>query len=187
MATCREVIERAYRMANYVALGASPTSTEIDHSLPVLQALFDEWVSGGMFGRLTDKLVDADYTALEGQRVVATDGAVITIADTYACNGTEGNDRPPYDLSLIEVWDGTTRNVWLYDRTGWTDIAALTIDGDCPLSTRGFDGLAACVATRIDGTQGFIPPSVASAAAAFRLSLSYKSGSERAPRSAVYY
>lgn len=187
MATCRDVITRAHRMCNYTAINSTPTSPETDFALVALQSLFDGWVSAGMFGRLTDVLADADYTALEGERVVVSGGAVITIPDTYALDGDEGDDRPPYDLSLIEVQDGATRNVWLYDRNDWVDIAALTIDGTCPLATRGIQGLAACLATELDGPKGFIPDTVVKSARMFLFGLSYKSGSERAPRTAVYF
>ena len=111
----------------------------------------------------------------------------ITIPDTYSSCGQEGGDRPPYDLSLIEVLNAGTRNVWLYDRTGWADIANLGLTDECPLSSRGAHGLAAVLATEIDGPQGFIPDTVRASAAAFLRSLSYKGGSEHPVVAGVYF
>jgi hypothetical protein len=187
MATCQEVITRAHRMCNWRAIGSDPTTAESNFALPALQSIFDGWVMNGMFGRLTDKLVTEDYTALEGQRVVVSGSATVTIPTTYSFCGEEGSDRPPYDLSLIEVQDGATRNVWLYDRNEWVDIAELTIDGDCPLSGRNLHGLAAVLATEIDGPQGFIPDTVRASAQQFLRQLAWKNGSQRPPRTAEYF
>ena len=86
-----------------------------------------------------------------------------------------------------EVLDGATRNLWLYDRNGWVDVAALEAADECPLSHRGVHGLAACLATEIDGPKGFIPETVTASAAAFMRSLSFKGGSTRPEPEAVYF
>lgn len=187
MATCGDVIAHAFHICNWRGLSESPTDAENAFALSALQGMLDRWVAGGMFGRLNDKLVAADYTALEGDRVVKSGTPAVTIPDTYACDGSEGTDRPPYDLSLIEVQGVSGRNVWLYDRTAWVDIAALALDDDCPLASRGLNGLAGCLAMEIAGSQGDVPDMAQRAASQFMAGLSYKTGSERAPRQALYY
>lgn len=188
MATCRDVIYRAYRLSGIVGVSDDPTAEEAVFGMGALQSLFDDWVVSGMFGRLTDKLVTDDHTALEQQRVVVASGSpTITIPDTYSFCGEVGSDRTPYDLSLIEVQNGATRNVWIYDR-GWADIAALAIGDACPLSNRGINGLAGVLARSAMGPfTAEVSPFVAREAMRFLGQLSYKSGSERPARADVYF
>lgn len=187
MATCRDVIYRAYRLAGIVGLGDDPDAEEADFGMDALQSMFDAWVSGGMFGRLTDVYKTVAYTAKEGERVHTSGSPTITIPDTYAEDGEAGTDRAPYDLSLIEVQDGATRNRWLYDRNDWVDLVGLTLGSTCPLADRGINGFAASLAMEIAGPFGDIPSRVFQSAAAFKQGLSYKLGSTRPPRVTSYF
>ncbi|SLK03745.1 hypothetical protein [Novosphingobium mathurense] len=187
MATCRDVVSKAYRLAGIVALGDDPTADEADLGMEALQSMFDTWVSGGMFGRLTDVYKTAAYTALEGERVQTSGSPTITIPTTYAEDGQAGTDRPPYDLALIEVQDGSTRNRWLYDRSGWVDLVGLTLNSTCPLADRGLNGFAACLAEEIAGPFGDIPARLRLSASGFRQAISYKLGSTRPARTAQYF
>ena len=187
MATCSEVVIRAYRMG-LVPLAATPTTEEQAFGLETLQSMFDTWVATGMFGRLTDVYKTAAYTAKEGERVHTSGSPTITIPSTYAFDGDAGTDRPPYDLSLIEVQDGATRNVWLYDRSAWVDLVGLTTSDDCPLTDRGLNGLCACLALEMSGPHGDpLPNSVRVSAALFKQALSYKTGSDDRPRTNEYF
>lgn len=188
MTTCRDIVTRAYRMAGIIGLSESPETSEAEEGLVALQSMFDTWVAGGMFGRLTDVYKTAAYTAREGERVHTSGSPTITIPSTYAQDGEEGTDRTPYDLSLIEVQDGATRNVWVYDRSAWVDLKGLTLSSTCPFAERGESGLAACLAITLADTFGApIGRSVSSAAAAYRQALSYKLGSERPGREQVFF
>lgn len=153
-----------------------------------LKALFQTWVANGMFGRLTDVYKTVAYTAREGERVHTSGSPVITIPTTYRADGEPGTDRPPYDLSLIEVQDGATRKTWLYDRSAWVDLQALTLASDCPLAERGIQGLSACVADEIlSYVDRELPESAKRSAFRFRHALSYKLGSDRPARVAEFY
>lgn len=190
MATCNEVVIRALRTAGVVGLSDVPTADEVDYGMECLQGLFDTWVHAGMFGRLKDVRTEVAYTAKEQERVVAIGGAVVTIPTAYAENGKDGDDRPPYDLSLIEVQSGSTRNVWLYDRNGWVDLLGLELTDQCPLAARGLHGLSCCVAQTMTGpfgAQSDLRRDTRLAAAAFKQALSYKTGSDARPRETEYF
>lgn len=188
MTTCADVIARAYAALGVVGLGETSEAEESAYAMPALQSLFDTWVANGMFGRLTDVYKTSAYTAKEGERVHTSGSPTITIPTTYAYDGTIGADRPPYDLSLIEVQDGNTRNRWLYDRSAWVDIAGLATSDTCPLAERGLHGLACCLADLIAGpTRGQLTPEDKAAAFSFKQALSYKTGSARPPRTAEYF
>lgn len=188
MATCRAIVEKALVTAAIVPIGDTPEADEADYGMGCLQGLFDVWVAGGMFGRLTDVYETAAYTAKEGERVHTSGSPVVTIPDTYAEDGEAGTDRPPYDLSLIEVQDGATRNVWLYDRNDWVDLRGLVLADTCPLSDRGEHGLACCVAELAVAPFGReLPRSVVLAAATFKQAISHKYGSTRPARTNDYF
>lgn len=188
--TCRSIITRAYQLGGIVALGVTPKAKETDIGLEVLQALYDGWVHGGMFGTLKDVLATENYTALENERVRHSSSYTITIPTTYDDDGTEGTDRPPYDLSVIETFNLTTsaHAIKLWDRNSWVTISDITIDGDAPLSDRGAPGLSACLAQDLCDTFGKpVPANVQRLATTFKFALSYKLGSTRAPRTAEYF
>lgn len=184
--TCRDVIYRAYGLPGVVR-NDDPSADEADWGLTGLQSMFDTWVAGGMFGRLNDVYTTAAYTALEGDRVFASGSPTITIPTTYADDGTEGTDRAPYDLSLIDVTNGATHNVWLYDRDAWVDLKGLTLGSSCPLAERGLNGLAACLAIEIADPAWSLTRSVNVAAFNFKTALSYKLGSTRPGREQTYF
>lgn len=188
MATCRDVVTRALRLSGVIGLTEDPPGEEAVFGMDALSSLFLQWAASGMFGRLEDVYVSAAYTAHEWERVHTTGSPTITIPDTFDFDGEEGDARPPYDLSLIEVQDGSDRNVWLYDRSDWVDLNALDLNAECPLSTRGVNGLAACLATSANGPfMAEVPPLVMREALKFLQTITFKAGSTRKPRVSEYY
>lgn len=189
MTTCRDVVSQALHVTGIVGVGEDPDAAEATLGMDALQGMFDHWVANGMFGRLTDVYKTVDYTARERERVHVSGSPTITIPTTYREDGEEGTDRPPYDLSLIEVQSGSTRAVWLYDRSAWVNLVGLTLNSTCPLAdTRGKFGFACCLAEHFTGFAGAsIPPQVMRAAQQFRHGLSYKLGSDRPAQTAEYF
>jgi len=183
MATCRDVITQALQQSRIAALGDAPEDSEITFGLTVLQSLFDNWVSSGMFGRMKDVYKTIDYTAQEQDRVITSGSPTITIPDAFGDDDKVGTTRPPYDLSLIEVV-GATRKVWLYDTNGWVDINALALGDTCPLARRG--NLAAVLALEIHGPFKDAPH-IQKAAGNFLSVISLKHGTTSRPRTAEYY
>lgn len=181
MATCRDVIVRALRMTGVIGRGDEPEADEAQDAMIVLQSLYDQWLIGGMFGRLRDTYETGDYDAQAGQRVFVTDGVVTLPVITDEC--------PWRDLAAIEVNDDNGRKVWLWDRTEWVRIDNLTMDDEAPLAERGMNGLAACLAMACAEEYGnvLMGAGVVAQANAFRSALFYKMGSTQDIVPGVYF
>lgn len=172
MATCRDIVSRALHMARVVDREDDPTAAELRDGLTVLQTLYDQWLVGGMFGRLTDVYESDSYEASEGQRIFLDTGTVTL--------PTEIDDRKPRDLVAIEAFDSEGRRAWIWDRTAWVRIDSLADSDDAPLAERGVNGLAACVALNYAEEFGAeVTANVLRQCAAFKTALSYKFGSQR--------
>jgi hypothetical protein len=161
MATCLDIITHALKLTKVLPSGGTPSAAETADGLACLQSLYDGFVSGGMFGKLTDLYLTEDTDAQEGYRyyvpagitlTAATNDYVPTTGDFYSERdyGSEcvGDTRQPRDLAIYESLTSTgTRTVKLYDRTAWVDLLDLASTDTAPLSSRGAMGLAACLAT----------------------------------------
>ena len=160
-------------MAAVLDRDEDPSAAEMRDGLTVLQSLYDGWLHGGMFGRLTDVYEPGDYEAGEGERVYIEDGTVTL--------PTEIDDRKPRDLVAIEVFDDDGRKAWVWDRNAWVRIDSLTENDAAPLAARGMNGLAACVAVNYveEFGEGTITQSMVRQCGQFKAALSYKFGSER--------
>jgi hypothetical protein len=189
MATCRDIITYAMRQAKVLASGDDPTADELSDGLVALQSLYDGWVSTGMFGRLTDRYESADYTAEEGQRIIAPAGVTITIPDTIDTD-PNSDERAPRDLSVIETLVNGVRAVQIWDRTGWVSLLDLEAASQAPLASRGAWGLAATLAvsgafaTMFGGEPG---PDVRMAALRFQNGVAAKFGSTRDSIAGSYF
>jgi hypothetical protein len=160
MATCLDIITLAMKQCRILPSGGTPSAAETEDGMTALQALYDEWRTGGMFGTLCDVYLTDDADAQEGKRYYVPAGVTLTDAtndyvpqygDAYTeCDYASGigSTRQPRDMALYEVVksDGT-QTAKLYDRTQWVDLLDLTSSDIAPLSGRGASGLAACLAT----------------------------------------
>lgn len=187
MTTVRDVVKLALQQARVVGIGRDPKASEAEAGLTAFQSMLDQWVANGMFGRLTDVYETANYTASEGERVIAPTAITVTFPTSLddECNG---GTRAPYDLSLIETVLNGTRVVKLYDRTGWVNLLGLTLGSNAPLAGRGLAGLAACVArsyAEMFGAQ--LGPNTMALALQFQGMISHKFGTERPKEAACYY
>jgi hypothetical protein len=175
MATCRDIVTRALRMTGVVPREDDPTAPELRDGLTVLQTLYDSWLTGGMFGRLTDVYEPGSYEAGEGERVFLDTGGTLTLPTEI------DSDRKPRDLVAIEGFvSGGTRVAYIWDRTAWVQITDLAEADEAPLSNRGVNGLAACLAVAYADEFGpQVGPGVLMQCRSFKTALSYKFGSER--------
>ena len=168
--TCRDIVTRALVMTGVVARGDQPEAEELQDGMAVLQSLYDQWFTGGMFGRLNDKYEDGDYDLEAGQRAYVSDG-VATLPDF---TDTDCRWR---DLAAIEVFDNNGRRAYLWDRTDWVRIDALEATDRAPLSDRGMNGLAACVAMNYAEEFGAqVGPGAVKQASSFKYALAIKTG-----------
>lgn len=182
MATVRDIVTRALRMTGVIDREDDPTAAELRDGMTVLQTLYDGWLTGGMFGRLTDVYESGSYEAEEGQRVFLDSGTLTlpTLID---------NERKPRDLVAIEAFvTGGARTAYIWDRTAWVQINDLDDDAAAPLADRGSNGLAACVAVAyVEEFGGQVGPGTLMQCRNFKMALSYKFGSEREPSTQVAY
>lgn len=202
-ATCLDIITDAMKLAGILRSGGSPKAAEADDGMVCLQALYDEWIAGGMFGKLTNCYLTADTDAQEGYRYYVPAGVTLTAAtndyvpqygDSYSeCDYASGigYTRQPRDLALYEVVDSTgSRSVKLYDRTQWVDLLDLTTASISPLASRGRTGLAAALATSgaFLAMFGVTPnPATVVKARQFTGNLMNKSGSTQDDPPGTYY
>lgn len=160
MATCLDIITSAMKLCRVLESGGAPSAEEAEDGMTALQSLYDEWRTGGMFGTLKDVYLAADANAQEGRRYFLTSGTVLTDAtndyvsqcgDVYTeCDYASGigRVRQPRDMAFYEVVESDgTQTAKLYDRTAWVDLLGLGLSDIAPLSGRGANGLAACLAT----------------------------------------
>lgn len=191
-ATCLDIITSALKLARVIPSGGAPSAAETEDGMDCLQSLYDEWVAGGMFGKLADQYLTASDTAQEGHRYLLASGVTLTEPITISAeDSADGVARQPRDLALYEsLTDTGTRTVRLYDRTQWVDLLDLASADIAPLSSRGKMGLAACLATSGAFASMFgsvSDPDVRAAANRFRASLSYKLGTTRDRTASEYF
>lgn len=179
--TCRDIVTRALRMAGIVPRTDEPEAAEMRDGMTALQSLYDSWLTGGMFGRLKDVYEAGDYEAGEGERVFL-DSGTLTLP-------SEIDDRKPRDLVAIEGFvAGGARTAYIWDRTAWVQINDLAEEDEAPLSSRGANGLAACVAIAYaDEFGASVGPGTLMQCRNFKTALSYKMGSERETSVGTYY
>ena len=90
------------------------------------------------------------------------------------------NDRKPRDLAAVEYFVDGVRQAYVWDRNAWVRIDDVEAADEAPLSGRGRNGLAACVAKHyVDEFGGAITAGIALQARNFQMALSLKYGAER--------
>lgn len=179
--TCRSIVSRAMRMTGILGRTEDAEAEELRDGMLVLQSLYDQWLIGGMFGRLQDVYEDGDYDAQPGQRVYVNDGTATLpdITDT---------DCRWHDLAAIEIYDTAGRKVWLWDRNAWVRLDGLEPGDNAPLSDRGANGLAACLALLYAEEFGAqMSAGVLTQARTFKYGLSLKLGTSQAVASGQYF
>lgn len=196
MASCREVITRAYRKLNAVALGDDLPAEEAESGLVALQSIYDELVLEGVFGRVIPTRVSESAEAEENTRIFNTTGSSITItlpeevSEDETSSGLtldDGGERPPRDFTVVSIAGGGN---YLYSqpRGAWDAINSLTLDSFAPLSERGADGLACLLAVTVADDVPAAPSALTvQRALSFRSRLSVRTGVERAPVQAEYF
>jgi hypothetical protein len=185
MATCNDIIRRAYHMAKIVPMGEAPSADEAEFGMDALKSMYDGWVEGGMFGRLTDVYKMVAYEAKEQERVI-TPAAVITLPTVI--ESVEG-ERAPRELSCIVTIVGGVQTSQVYHKGAWVTLNGLDLMDEAPLSDRSAFGLSAALALMIAETfqQGAVSGSVAAMARQYLGSLSMKLGATPRPSETVYF
>jgi hypothetical protein len=186
--TCREIIAEALEENGMRGLGDTADSYEADRGLNRLQAMWNAGVEQGLFGRVTEYLADANYTAEEGQRIYSA-GYTITLPTTIVDDDT-GEDRRPRDFAMIQVVNAATDpQISLYDahEAEWKRIDNLSLDGECPFGRRYRHGLVSALALNMAPLGGQVRDVTASYAASLRTALSLRMSAPRRPADVDFY
>jgi hypothetical protein len=217
MATCRDIITKAYRRIGIVAAGSQPSSALAQDGLDALKSQYTAWVAQGVFGRFRDyRLTASAYTALEQDRisVAENNSATVSLPDSITqewvpCEGAFAGDygfvargaggyiqtvteRPPRDMSCVLVTtlcDCVTK-IFVYDgaKARWQEITALELNDEAPLSTRFAKGLADTLAGNLADSYGQeAAPKLVADILAFNSTLSHKWDRPRVPTIGSYF
>lgn len=189
MTTCREIIADALGEIGVIGEGQTPTAAATANALPVLQSIYDGWVSAGTFGRATEVLESAAYTAEEGDRIANTEDAEITITLPETITDVDtGEERVPRDYSLVRIAGATPQTYIRSAPLGaWQRMTSLTLNDDAPLAERSRYGLSCALAVRLARRYGAQIDGTADAAAAFRSLLTNKFDAPRTETQADYF
>lgn len=185
MYTCRDVIKAAYRRSGIIAAGVNLNATQANVGLERLKGMYENFVSGGMFGRLVDKYIDTGpYEAEENQRVFKTDPDLVVTLPTSVIDRENGGLRQPANFAPIVVVDPEAEGpvIHVYDRMAgnWLNVMALTLDVRAPLSSAYYDHIVNLLAVRLlDEAGQQIPPELSKAEGRGRLALASRYGEPR--------
>lgn len=213
MASCSSIINRALRKLGRLGAGRDARTQDAEDALDALRGLYRSWIASGAFGRMSDIIVDGDYTAGDNQRIFIPEGvtATITLPPTMQAwpypnppqygewpywqgtfEGAETNLHMPKDGSAVVLSDADTGTVqtFIYDgtRKQWQLIDDLTLDSDAPHSEADPEGLAAALAIEVADQFGAdIQPSTTLAASRFRSMVTNGFGQPRRLVPGVFY
>lgn len=189
MATCLEIIERAHVRAGIRARGDTPSAEETADALLSLQSLYDEMIGLGVFGRLTEVIIEAAYEAGENERIYNTSGGAlsVTLPQTVSDEFT-GETRPPRDRSVVVIAeDPEEAHIYEAPLGAWKAMKGLAATDYAPLSVRSAEGLACALAARLCEENGRQPGQMmAATAAAFRSQIARRGDSPRVDTYAEY-
>jgi hypothetical protein len=162
MKTMRQLITRAARLATIhggAGMRVLPAEMVAD-GLESALGMYSGFIGNGLFGPITDVLIEEAYEAGENERIVnsTTDDLDITLPITI----TEcGVDRSPEDRAFVII-SGVDPLFYVYDAdvADWVEIGGLTLDSDAPLSGRFATGLSALLAVHMLSEYGIEPSAI---------------------------
>lgn len=143
MATCRDIITRAYRMIGVVGLSRQPTGAEFEAGLGVLQSIYDRIAQERSYTAIK---TTGDVEAGENQRIITT-GTVTLPAEVV--DEVDGQPRAPIDLAFVQYDAGLGWMTFVSDRGQWVSLDNLEDGDEAPLSSRNQEGLSSLVAMEL--------------------------------------
>lgn len=189
MATCRDIIKSAYRRSGVKAAASNINDVQYEVGIELLQDMYYGFISGGMFGRADDVLVEsATYTAAENQRIyVGVDPCTVTIPEVFNDRGV--NRRPKAGAFIIHVlYDGTMK-AYLWDAwsQAWVLCSSLALDDVAPLGDEYGESIKNLLAVKIaDDVGSPVSPLLLRRAATAKMSLASRFSDERVEGKGYY-
>lgn len=181
MATCKTVIQSAFRRSGIMGAGRNATDTLMKVGLERMQDMYSGMIGSGLLGRFNDVYLapGSTYVAKEQDRIYISNNTVTVTMPTTVADEQTGVIRTPLDRAAIiqvnpatapagapvlQIWDAFTGN--------WISVLGLTLTSYAPFSQRYEDGLKNYLAVHLADEGGYpIRPTLALAAARFRLAL----------------
>jgi hypothetical protein len=135
MSTVRSLVNRAHRYLKTYGSGETPTDDDADIALEELLLYLKQNVAKGVFGPLTEVVIEDDYEAGENERIVNTSGVAVTVTlpDTIT-DAYTGDERAPYDRSVVVV-AGESTNLYDAEFGDWVTVETLTLNSDEPFAS----------------------------------------------------
>lgn len=159
MATCNEIITGALVVLGKLRAGKVASGQDLADGMEALKGIYEDVITSGSRGRLTNVIASEAYTAGENERV--TDAGFAITKPTAITDEATSNDRPVYDLSIIQVV-GTNPGTWIYEASlgAWSRLDTITATGEAPLSSTRSLGLKARLALELADAYGASPSAV---------------------------
>lgn len=159
MATCNEIINGSLVMLGKLRAGKVATGQDLADGMEALKGIYEDIVTSGSRGRLTNVIATAAYTAGEGERIV--DGGFTITKPTTITEEDTGLTRPVKDLAVVQVV-GTNPGTWLFEANlgAWSQIDTIAAASEAPLSTTRSLGLKARLALELADAYGASPSAV---------------------------
>lgn len=209
--SCLDIVKGALRKLGVLASGREPRTVDRDDTFEALKGLYRQLITAGAFGRLSDVVPTADYTACGNVRVFrssdATDFA-ITLPETvarqdYWCdhriygscwcpdNVVRRDVTTPRDCAVVVINDATTGGAFDFIYDGqikvWQGLYDLEIADRAPLAFRDPQGLMALLALQIGDDFGAqVGPTTARLAQNFQSALVTRFSAPRERSYGVY-
>lgn len=148
MTTIRETVTLAHQYLGTRALGEALDAAEADLGLKALEAMLMSLPTIGQ-AKLTDVLIEVDYTAGENERVFDnTDDAVVVTLPETVTDADTGAERPPRNGAVVQI-AGQATFVYLSYRGDWAQVSGLDLADEQPLGPMFDEAVAAMLAVRI--------------------------------------
>lgn len=159
MATCNEIISGALVMLGQLRAGKVASGIAAQDGLEALKGIYQDVVTSGSRGILTNVIATEAYTAGENERI--TDAGFTITKPTTVEDVCTDDDRPVKDLAVVQVV-GTNAGTWIYEANlgAWSRLDELEAAGEAPLSSTRALGLKARLALELADSYGASPSAV---------------------------
>jgi hypothetical protein len=159
MATCNDVITGALVMLGQLRPGKVASGQAAEDGLEALKGIYQDVITSGSRGALTNVIATAAYTAGENERI--TDAGFMITKPTTILDEATDETRPVLDLAIVQVV-GTNPGTWIFEANlgAWSRLDDIEAAGEAPLSTTRLLGLKARLALELADTYGSSPSAV---------------------------
>src|SRR5690242_8868223 len=107
--TVRSLVNRAHRYLQTYGSGETPSDDDGDIGLEELKLYLKQLISKGVFGPITDVVVEDDYEAGENERIANISGGSVAVTlPATITDAVTGDERAPEDRAVVIVAGDST-------------------------------------------------------------------------------